>query len=79
MLRRLPENHKANAIRLLFGETKYDPLHELPHGDFLVRWVRFMACMICRQNILMSRIAPVPLRGKSQHGQPTLVLSVAKK
>jgi hypothetical protein len=46
MLRRLPENHKANAVRLLFGETKYDPLHELPHGDFLVRQVCFEKYML---------------------------------
>ena len=40
MLRRLPEDHKANALQLLFGTTKYDPLHELPHGDMLVRLLR---------------------------------------
>lgn len=42
MLRRMPENHKGNALRLLYGETSYDPLHELPHGDLLVR---LFACL----------------------------------
>ena len=39
MLRRLPESHKKNVLRLLhnnhetIGKSSYDPLYGLPHGD----------------------------------------------
>ena len=46
MLCRLPENHKANAVWLLFGDIKYNPLQELPHDDFLVWKVCFKTCIL---------------------------------
>jgi len=52
MLRRMPENHKGNALRLLYGETSYDPLHELPHGDLLgtkPKWPTKLGIELCRK------------------------------
>jgi hypothetical protein len=46
MIRRLPEIHKANALKILYGKTSYDALHELPHGDFLVSALCGV-CFVC--------------------------------
>ena len=66
MLCQLPENHKAYAVRLLFGETKYNPLHELPHGDFLVCEVCLKVCKRClKRHTHLLYLFSIPLGGKT--------------
>jgi hypothetical protein len=66
MLRRLPENHKTNAVRLLFGETKYNPLHDLPHGDSLVCEVCFKVCKRClKRHTHLLYLFSIPLGGET--------------
>ena len=66
MLRRLPENHKAYAVWLLFGETKYNPLRELPHDDSLVCAVCFKVCKRClKRHTHLLYLFSISLGGKT--------------